>query len=313
MNFLKPSRAVALLFLLFYHFSLLAQEAKYPFVIPIGESVYTQIQGTTDLVEPYSKTFIQKHGNAVIKVIETGDYVIQQDVASGELDTLFFEIRTLTINGRDTLVEAERFEHKKKVLTSFRTQLHKLGDRLYLKPKTDSETNVHPSAANTFVNLKEVSLYFKLEPSESFRFYRQGTALGLMTLPVRIRTSILNDELWTTAESGLNNLAFFGGFRSSWYRYEAGDFKQFNLLVGPYAGLTVSKISPASTDFTIEEEIRKPGVTAGLSFLVGFERLHFGLAVGIESVFGGETLNWAHQNKAYYGFSIAYTGPFESF
>lgn len=287
------------------------QRQSFPFLIPNGQEIYTQDDRG---FEPYNKTYFEQFGAEITKFIEIGDYVVRSNSSSNKSDTLYFGIKTLKILRGDTTITFTRVENKKKILFPLKAQLTFESNRIIVSPKQNL-LNIASTAAESgiFVNGKEELLYFKLAPGERFNFIQQSGFIGLLTIPVRLRLSGSQNSELSTAVSGLNNLAFYGGFRSSWYRFESGNAKQLSLLIGPYIGITAARLTPANTDNILTEDILRPGGTAGLGIMIGFDRLHFGLAFGFESAIDGKTLNWAHQGDPYFGISIGYTKAMKQF
>ncbi|RPG37615.1 MAG: hypothetical protein CBB72_002455 [Muricauda sp. TMED12] len=156
----------------------------------------------------------------------------------------------------------------------------------------------------------------KLSEDEDFkqsvplRYSRNKMVLQTLTIPFKIRGK--QGNVPSTVATNFNAGIAYGhqwnliqtypiyGEAEKMVGYEQ---KQFSFSAAPFAGLTTMALSAKNTDPDIVTDQTVMGYSIGVAGVLTFNRLNFGLALGIDHGFGNAN-DWIYQDKIWTGIVI---------
>lgn len=146
--------------------------------------------------------------------------------------------------------------------------------------------------------------------SVPLRFNRNKPVFQTLTIPFKIRGRV--GDVPSTVATNFNAGIAYGyqwnlistypiyGEAEKMVGYEQ---KQFSFSAAPFAGLTTMALSAKNTDPDIVTDQTVMGYSIGVAGVLTFNRLNFGLALGIDHGFGNAN-DWIYQDKIWTGIVI---------
>lgn len=278
-------------------------------MIPSGQYLYTmETTQVTDLI-PYKKKHTTFFNNQKRQIIEIGDFVVQEELVDGYLkrDTLYFAISKMEISGKDTVVQTERVELRKRLNFQLPADLHFQDNKIYVRPSPQFKALPFSMAPKTKdkVHPTDQNLYFKLESGESFQYTKNGFGFTLITIPFKVRLNTApQDSTFTPAQARLDNMALMISYQNKKYRFENNRIRKTGLTVGPFIGPTVVRLVDQNEEAT---EKRQLGFQLGLGILGNHNRFNFGIGAGLDSVQNEKREAFKLDNKFFLGFVLGYS------
>lgn len=287
------------------HAQVYATTPQYPYVIPIGQYLYSDAYTVAKDVKPYRKEFTEFFNNQKTKVIEEGDFVIREYIEGGKVakDTLHFAVITTKITGMDTIRSLEKKEFKIALDFPLIGDITFKNDKAIITPSPLYKA--HHKA--TGLHLENQNLYLKMQAGETFEFTKKLVGLSLISIPFKVRISSANSDIDAIfAQASLNNVGLLLGFKSKRYHFSNNKLKKKSITVGPFVGPTAVEL--------IRDNLNNPGVEItrmGLQFGIGIlgeiNRWNIGLGIGLESVSNEAGTDLTLENSFFTGLIFGYS------
>jgi len=150
--------------------------------------------------------------------------------------------------------------------------------------------------------------------STKFWYHDERLVFQTLTIPFKIRPHLrgsLKDSFPSVTETGLN-LGFAGGYKFSWNRFSTSknlwgsNTNRLSLTPGIFLSGGAAELKKANTrDPIIQFERKTATISPGLFFVLGFNNINFGYALGNDFATGPGAKGWLYQGKAWHGVIVA--------
>lgn len=145
---------------------------------------------------------------------------------------------------------------------------------------------------------------------ESVRYTDSRPVLQGLSIALKVRPEVTGaDALPRTAEAGFNP-ALAWGYQYRWNRYTVSknafgnNVSSLSATGGLFAGVSAVGLKSSNTRGPDLVDRGVPAASVGVFGLLGFDRIHVGVAVGIDHGFGDRAGDWLYQDEVWYGVSV---------
>jgi hypothetical protein len=193
---------------------------------------------------------------------------------------------------------------------------HAAPSRVYITPGDDSIKVYAIDPATGVVDTGALSRTFPLlehgAPAQPAFYFRQNTLdIDLLSILIKYRpvaegfpnqfnTSILNGAVYLGYRSDLYHLRY----RKTPFATYKREITHYGVSVGVFTGLGASKVDPFVTLNRIDIEYEGLVNPSGVAAFLAFNRLSFGLMVGVDHLLDKNRKLWIYQGKPWVGLGV---------
>lgn len=211
--------------------------------------------------------------------------------------------KTKTIIFQPLTTDKNKLEKKEKNKAENYPQVDNAGEYSFY-----SEPQANNSDSYTGLNLKS---------GTKFRFNLNEPIFQALTIPIKLRPSLGEENLKSTASASFN-VAFSYGRKFTYKTYSqqflyddsdkeissASSIQAFTLIPGFFLGPTVVSLDSSNTAGHIKPSQSVVGGSLGGFTIIGLNSFNIGVAVGCDFVFGRQPSNWDYNAKPWLGLIV---------